>query len=129
VVALCLAAWTSLALMLPGEALASAGMPGGAHAAQHLPAAHASHHPAAAADAHPMAECAHHAPGAPHAHHSVCLDCCCAAPVGGLPAGAAALATPSVATPPVPPARRDNAPRASAAFLHPFPNGPPQLRA
>lgn len=73
--------------------------------------------------------CGGDAPSSHHAHHADCHDCCCAAPISGLPAAAAAFAPPVVSHLPTPEASPEETPRAGGDFLHPFPNGPPLHRA
>jgi hypothetical protein len=123
VVVLCVAVWTAAAFALPGGAAAApmhAHHAGVVHPAAHCHGAMAHHAPAAGHE---------HAPGPRHAHHTTCLDCCCASPGAHLPASPQPpLGT---ASPPRAPvlAAAEPAPRVSRDFLHPFPNGPPSLRA
>jgi len=130
VLALCVALWTAVALSLGGDAAAS---PDHEPHAAHAQASHRVHH-GGTEDCHPSSPRhspapSRHAPArSPHAHHGTCLDCCCASATPHLPASADApfaASAPRIAVAPT----HTEAPCVPGDFLHPFPNGPPSLRA
>lgn len=127
------AAWTLVALTIPGDLHASsaadahctAAAPASTHASTGARASDGGAHGMRGMRGMPSTDGAHHGTPDEHAQHAHCADCCCAAPVAFLSTDS----SPAVATQAAVHAggitAPDHAPHGRLDFLHPFPNGPP----